>query len=214
MFMDNNALHLAMQHLIQVDPDIKKAFIELGMPKARTRSSGFEAFLLTIVSQQLSSKVAKVIVERLLCLMEEVTPEEFMKIPAQSLREAGLSSRKIEYTQGIARAALDGSFDIDGLESLGDDEAIKVITSLRGLGRWSAEIYLMFSLGRMDVFPADDLGLLVGLQRLKGLDSRPTAKQAREMVVHWTPCRSVGALFLWHYYHHTTSTLKPQSGQT
>jgi len=186
----------------------KKAFIELGMLEARMRSSGFEAFLSTIISQQLSTKVATVIMERVLCLMEEVTPEEFIKIPAQSLREAGISSRKIEYTQGLARAALDGSFDIDGLKSLRDDEAIKAITNLRGLGRWSAEIYMMFSLGRMDVFPADDLGILVGLQLLKELDRRPTPKQAREMVEHWTPWRSIGAIFLWHYYHHCISTQK------
>ncbi|MGF1763257.1 DNA-3-methyladenine glycosylase family protein [Aliivibrio kagoshimensis] len=203
--MKNKTLYLGMQHLIQVDPDMKEAFIELGMPEARMRSSGFEAFLFTIISQQLSTKVATVIMERVLCLMEGATPEQFMKISGQSLREAGLSFRKIEYTQGLARAALDGTFDIDVLKRLGDEEAIKAITNLRGLGRWSAEIYLIFSLGRMDVFPSDDLGLLVGLQLLKGLNSRPTPKQACEMVEHWAPSRSIGAIFLWHYYHHCIS---------
>jgi DNA-3-methyladenine glycosylase II len=206
--MDNNALLLGMQHLIQVDPDIKEAFNELGMPEARIRGRGFEAFLFTIISQQLSTKVATVIMERVLCLMDAVTPEQFIKIPAQDLREAGLSFRKIEYTQGLAKSALEGAFDIDGLENLDDEEAIKTITNIRGLGRWSAEIYLMFSLGRMDVFPADDLGLLVGLQHLKALDRKPTPKQARQMVEHWAPWRSLGALFLWHYYHHNISTQK------
>lgn len=206
--MDSKTLTLGMQHLVQVDPEIKDAFIELGMPEARMRTRGFEAFLITIIGQQLSTKVAAVITQRVLCLMEQVTAEEFIKIPDQRLRDAGLSFRKIEYTQGLARSVLDGTLDIDGLKNLGDEAAIKAITNLKGLGRWSAEIYMMFSLGRMDIFPADDLGILVGLQRLKGLDRKPTPKQARELVAHWSPWRSIGALFLWHYYHHCTSTQK------
>lgn len=199
--MDDNILHRGMRYLITVDTDINEAFIRLGIPPARKQSSGFEAFLSIIISQQLSTKVASIIMKRVLGLMEEVNPEQFMTISIERLRDAGLSFRKVEYTQGLARAAMDGVFDINGLKSLNNEDAIKTITNLKGLGRWSAEIYLLFSLGRMDVFPADDLGLLVGLQRLKGLDSRPTPKQAREMVQHWAPYRSVAAVFLWHYYH-------------
>jgi len=81
-----------------------------------------------------------------------------------------------------------------------DTEAINAITALRGFGHWSAEIYLMFSLKRQDVFPADDLALQVALGRLKSLSEKPTPKQARDLVAHWTPWRSVGSLFLWHYY--------------
>ncbi|MDB1126005.1 DNA-3-methyladenine glycosylase family protein [Vibrio algarum] len=205
--MDHQTVLQGMQQLSHLDRDVKEAFTELGMPEVRVRPSGFETFLFTIISQQLSTKAATTIMGRALGLMEETTPDQFMKIPAQSLRDAGLSFRKIEYTQGLAEAVLDGTFNIDGLENFSDEDAIKEIIKLRGLGRWSAEIYLMFSLGRMDVFPADDLGLLVGLQLMKGLDSRPTPKQAREMVKHWTPWRSIGALFLWHYYHHHISTL-------
>jgi len=200
--MDSNTVLKGIQQLSIQDQDIKDAIAKLGMPEARARSKGFETFLSTIIGQQLSTKAAQSIMARVLDLMDQPTPEQFIKIPAQTLRDAGLSFRKIEYTQGLATAVLDGSFDIDGLESLSDEDAIKAITSLRGLGRWSAEIYLMFSLGRMDIFPADDLGILVGLQLLKGLDSKPTAKQAREMVAHWAPWRSAGALCLWHYYHH------------
>ncbi len=127
-----------------------------------------------------------------------------MEISEQSLREAGLSFRKIEYAKGLAEAVLNGSLDIDGLATLSNEEAIQAITNLRGFGRWSAEIYLLFSMGRKDVFPADDLGVLVGLKQLKGLAEKPTAKQAREIVNHWAPWRSIGALFLWHYYHQHT----------
>ena len=90
--------------------------------------------------------------------------------------------------------------DIDGLETLNDKEAIDTITKLHGFGRWSAEIYLMFSLNRQNIFPANDLALLVALGRLKRLPDKPTPKQACELVRHWTPYRSIGSLFLWHYY--------------
>ena len=86
------------------------------------------------------------------------------------------------------------------LPVLEDQEAIKTITALRGFGVWSAEIYLMFSLQRRDIFPANDLALQVALQRLKGLDNRPKEKQVRELIRHWSPWRSAGSLFLWHYY--------------
>jgi len=203
--MDNSTVLQGIQQLSIQDKDIKDVIAKLGMPEARARSKGFETFLSTIIGQQLSTKAAQSIMARVLDLMDEPTPEQFIKIPPQTLRDAGLSFRKIEYTQGLASAVLEGSFDIDGLESLSDEDAIKEITKLRGLGRWSAEIYLMFSLGRKDIFPADDLGILVGLQLLKGLDSKPTAKQAREMVGHWAPWRSAGALCLWHYYHHASN---------
>ncbi|WP_413283633.1 DNA-3-methyladenine glycosylase family protein [Vibrio sp. MA40-2] len=192
-----------MQHLSLADPEIKEAFTRFGPPEIHMRSSGFEAFLSTIISQQLSTKVATVITQRVFCLLDDVTAEQFVKIPDQQLRDAGLSYRKIEYTQGLAKDILDDNFDIDALKHLSDEEAIQSITSIRGLGRWSAEIYLIFSLGRTDIFPADDLGILIGLQRLKQLDYRPTPTQARELVSHWTPWRSIGSLFLWNYYHNT-----------
>ncbi|WP_375322578.1 DNA-3-methyladenine glycosylase family protein [Aliivibrio logei] len=141
---------------------------------------------------------------RLVALLGEVTPERLLSIEDQNLRDAGLSWRKIEYAKGLALAVQSGSLDIDGLKTLSDEEAITAITNLKGFGRWSAEIYLMFSLGRQDIFPADDLGVLIALGRLKGLADKPTPKQAREIVDHWQPWRSVGSLFLWQYYHQDT----------
>ncbi len=104
------------------------------------------------------------------------------------------------HTEKLAQAMAEGSFDPSQLETMDDPMAIKAITSLRGFGPWSAEIYLMFSLQRSDIFPADDLALQVALQRLKGLAQRPTPKQAHALIEHWSPWRSAGSLFLWHYY--------------
>ncbi|MCE0494876.1 DNA-3-methyladenine glycosylase family protein [Vibrio salinus] len=200
--MDIETIQHGMTALSLVDPDVKNALDEVGLPAPRYMpETGFEAFLSIIISQQVSTTVAKVIMGRVVSLMDEVTPEAFSEISEQSLRRAGMSYRKIDYAKGLSEAVLKGSFDIDGLKTLSDKDAIKTITGLKGLGVWSAEIYLMFSVGRTDIFPANDLGILVALERLKGLSEKPTPAQAREIVNRWTPWRSVGALFLWHYYH-------------
>lgn len=198
-----NALDIdhGMKALALIDQDIARAYKQLGAPPERHRPKGFETFLSAIVSQQISTKAAQAIFERVTVLMPEVSANALLSVEDQALRDAGLSWRKIEYAKGLAEAVESGYFDIEALESLNDKEAIESITRLRGFGRWSAEIYLMFSLKRQDIFPANDLAILVAIGRLKGLKDKPTPKQARDMVEHWSPWRSVGALFLWHYYH-------------
>ncbi len=202
--MDEQTIKQGLKALCLIDKELEAAMKIQGYPSPRVNPHGFEAFLSIIVSQQLSTKVASVIMGRLVALLEEVTPERLLIVEEQSLRDVGLSWRKIEYAKGLALAVQSGSLDIDGLKTLSDEEAITAITNLKGFGRWSAEIYLMFSLGRQDIFPADDLGVLIALGRLKGLVDKPTPKQAREMVEHWQPWRSVGSLFLWQYYHQDT----------
>ena len=123
-----------------------------------------------------------------------------LQLPDGALREAGLSQRKVEYAEGLAGAIVEGRFDPQGLADMDDVAVIESITALRGFGAWSAEIYLMFSLRRHDVFPAGHLALRIALQKLKGLDAQPNEKQARELVADWAPYRSAGSLFLWHYY--------------
>ena len=125
---------------------------------------------------------------------------EVLQLPAGALRAAGLSARKAEYVEGLARAMLGNSFDPAALTQMEDRAAVEAITSLKGFGVWSAEIYLMFSLQRRDIFPAGDLALRVALQKLKGIDEALTEKQARGLVAEWAPYRSAGSLFLWHYY--------------
>ncbi|MFB9868529.1 DNA-3-methyladenine glycosylase family protein [Vreelandella sulfidaeris] len=190
----------AMAALAKADPDIARALPLVGVPAPRERDRGFATFFSTIVSQQLSVEAARAIMGRVNTLLPELHAKAVMDAEGQALRDAGLSWRKIEYAKGLAEAELAGTFSADGLEHLSDEEVITAITALRGFGRWSAEIYLMFSLKRPNVFPADDLALRVALGRLKGMENKPTPKQARQMVEHWAPWRSVGSLFLWHYY--------------
>ena len=129
-----------------------------------------------------------------------MTPENFLAADDETLRAVGLSRRKVEYGRGIAEAMRTGSLDADCLATASDDDVIAALTALRGLGRWSAEIYMLFALRRPDVWPAEDLAIQEALRRLKGLDERPLRKQSEPIVEAWRPWRGVGALFLWHYY--------------
>ncbi len=198
--MDTHLINKGMNALALIDHDIADAFEEFGPPPPRYGTKGFETFLSTIVSQQISTEVAQVIMGRVTNLLSDITAKSFLLIADEELRGAGLSYRKIDYAKNLAEAVYKGLFDIDSLESMTDEDAINAITALRGFGCWSAEIYLMFSLNRQDIFPADDLALRVALGRLKNVSNKLTSKQARNLVAHWAPWRSVGSLFLWHYY--------------
>ena len=183
--------------LAKIDPDVKMAVGEFGYPLPRVRPAGFETFLSVIVSQQISVGAARAIFARVSETMGEMNAEALLACSVDKLRAAGLSRRKVEYAIGMAEKIVAGDFNPDRLQEMEDESAISQIVAVRGFGRWSAEIYLMFSLGRPDIFPADDLALQVALQRLKKLEDRPTAKQARELTNHWKPRRSAGSLFLW-----------------
>ena len=186
--------------LARRDRDVGRALPQISYPAPRIREQGFETLLSTIVSQQISTEAAAAIMRRLRELMPQMRAEQVPGLPSGALRAAGLSLRKVEYVEGLARAILDKSFDPASLSRLDDSEVIAAITGLRGFGRWSAEVYLMFSLKRGDVFPAGDLALRVALQKLKRIDDPLDEKQARELVADWAPYRSAGSLFLWHYY--------------
>jgi DNA-3-methyladenine glycosylase II len=135
-----------------------------------------------------------------LALEGALTPERFLTLDDARLRGIGFSGRKAAYVRGLAAALVTGELDVAGLARLDEEEAIAVVTRLKGFGRWSAEIYLLFALGRPDAFPADDLAVQVAYRRLKRLDARPTAKELRALVEPWRPFRGAGANFLWHYY--------------
>jgi DNA-3-methyladenine glycosylase II len=190
----------AIDQIAVVDTDVSRVLGDTGYPKPRNRAAGFHAFVSTVVSQQLSTKAANTIFKRVCVAVPELSPEGLLRASVEDLRGAGLSARKVEYLQGLAKATLSGEFDPDALESMDDQQAIRSIVRLRGFGVWTAKIYLMFSLGRKDIFPEDDLALVVALQHLKGLESRPKPSAALELTRTWSPNRSAGSLFLWKYY--------------
>jgi DNA-3-methyladenine glycosylase II len=198
--LNQKQINKDIDDIAAIDDDVEVAVSAIGYPKPRIRSEGFETLFSTIVGQQISTHAAAAIMQRVRDLLPRLEADALLDLPQGALREAGLSMRKVEYAEGLAKAILEREFVPENLPTMDDNEAIKTISSIRGFGPWSAEIYLMFSLQRRDIFPANDLALQVALQRLKGLEQRPTEKQARELIQHWSPRRSAGSLFLWHYY--------------
>ena len=186
------------------DDDFGRAIKEVGFPLERRVDPGFKTFMSIVVGQQLSVKAAATISGRLIDLTRpELTPETYLQLSEIDLQNIGLSRQKIRYGNGLARAVISGDFCTDALVKMNNEKAVRSITTLLGFGRWSAEMYLMFSLGRTNIWPADDLGVQEGVRRLKRLKERPKQKKMDAIAQNWSPYRSSAALLLWHYYANT-----------
>ncbi|MEH6455333.1 MAG: hypothetical protein V7749_03365 [Cocleimonas sp.] len=199
--MNKKIIKQGLDEIALIDKDVANALSTFGYPEPRIRPVGIETFFSIVVGQQLSTHAAAAIMVRARELLPELTPENILSKNDEDLRGVGLSKQKIVYVKGMANAILNKEFDPSALQDLDDKTAIETITALKGFGPWSAEIYLMFSLQREDVFPSGDLALLIAIQKLKRIDQKPTPKEAQKIIQHWSPWRSVGSLFLWHYYH-------------
>ena len=191
----------ALDALALRDDDVARWLPRLGYPPPRLRAPGFATLLRIIVAQQLSTASVAALWRKLeAALGGEVTAQGFVALDEGMLRACGFSAAKAGYGRGLAAAIADGRLPVEALSCMEEEAAIAAIMSLRGFGRWSAEIYLLFALGREDVFPADDLALQIAFQRLKRLPARPSGKALRPLVEPWRPWRGAGALFLWHFY--------------
>jgi DNA-3-methyladenine glycosylase II len=170
-----------------------------GLPDTRTHAP-FRALVRTITAQQLSGKAAATIFGRVVALAgdaDRLTPDVVRALDPAALRAAGLSHQKIRYLYDLADRVLDGRLDLDTLETHSDEDVIAAITAVKGLGRWSAEMFLMFRLNRPDVFPIGDLGIVKGFQRLHGMKRRPSPRTMLRGAEKWRPYRSVAAWYLW-----------------
>ena len=170
MVIDRRAIRKGLSVIATKDSDVAQALTRISYPEPRIRPVGFEALLSIIVSQQISTGAARSIMDRVQALLPEISAPATLALPDGALRKAGLSGRKVEYVTALARAIVAGQFDPVALAQQTDSQAIASICMLRVWGRWSAEVYLMFSLQRPDVFPAGDLALRLALQKLKGWD--------------------------------------------
>jgi len=197
---DRELLQRALTHLGKADRDFARAIKEIGPPPPRGRPASFMALLHVIVAQQVSTHAARAISARLDAALEAQTPEAFLKLTDADLGAVGFSRQKVIYGRDLAAAFTDGRISLPRLRRRSDDEVISAITSVKGLGTWSAEVFLLFNFRRPDVMPAQDLALLVAAQRLKRLKERPTPKELRVIAEPWSPYRSYAARMLWHYY--------------
>ena len=187
--------------LLERDPDLAALHARYGPPPAWRREPGFAGLVRIILAQQVSFASAEATYGRLeAALGGEVTPERFLEQRDESLRGLGLSRQKTRYGRSLAEEVASGRLDFGRLEALGDDAVRAALVRLTGVGRWTAEVYLLMALSRPDVFPAQDLALLVALERFKGLSARPTPAAALELAEAWRPYRSSAAFLLWHAY--------------
>ncbi len=198
--MDQATINRGLDELAARDAAVASGLARVGYPAPRLAAPGFPGLLSIIAAQQISAAVAQAIRARLAAIEDPMSPHRFVALDDETLRATGLSRPKIAYARGIAEAALDGRLDLARVAELEDEAAIETLVALKGVGRWTAEVYMLFALGRGDVFPGDDLALQEGLRRLNGLEARPDGGTARTLVEHWSPWRGAGALFLWHFY--------------
>jgi DNA-3-methyladenine glycosylase II len=194
----------ALKVLARRDPDLRRVEAEAGPLPWRVREAGFSGLLNAIVGQQISNQAAAAIWGRCCGLRDCLTPTGFLALEEAELRAAGLSRPKIAHGRAVAEAFCTGVLATEALAAMSDEEAVRTISSVRGLGVWSAEIYLLFALQRPDVFPAGDLALQAATADLKGLSTRPGPAALREIAVLWQPYRALAARLLWHWWRHVT----------
>ncbi len=197
---DGLRFETALDALAGLDPDLAAVLSEYGRPRYWTREPGFPTLVLIILEQQVSLASAKAAFDRLADDVGVPTPESFLTLDAETLRGMGFSGQKTRYCRILAEEILDGHFDLAAVCDMTDDEARESLMALTGIGRWTADIYLLCALGRPDVWPVGDLALVAAIQQVKGLDRRPTALEFEALGEKWRPWRSVAAQILWHHY--------------
>jgi DNA-3-methyladenine glycosylase II len=193
-----------LAELVARDPDLATIEARAGPLPWRTRPAGFAGLLQAIVAQQISNAAAAAIWGRLTTIPNALDPLAFLSLDDEVLRSAGLSRPKVIHSRTLAAAFAEGRLTAEALGGMSDEEAIAAIASVRGVGRWSAEIYLLFALARMDVFPSGDLALAAAAADLKRLPERPGPKALLALSQQWRPARSLAARLLWHHWRHRT----------
>lgn len=196
-------LDKALRHFKKVDRRLRAAALPHrgSLPKElsalRTSAKLFSRLCRSVVGQQLGGAAARAIWKRVEAASADVTPERISGIAPRTLRACGLSGAKVKTLKAIARATLDGSLDFLALKKLPEDEAIELLTRVRGVGPWTAEMFLMFALGRADVFSAGDLGLVRGMELVYGLPRGAAKERLLAISKRWSPYRTYASLILW-----------------
>lgn len=200
MGLDAARLREGIDWVAAREPGVAAAVERIGYPEPRIRDRGYATLLRTILGQQVSFRAAEAMWAKFAAVAGEPgQPGALLALPDEALRGCGFSRQKAAYARGLAEAVAQGAIDFDALPA-DDEAAIALLSSLKGIGRWSAEIYLLFSEGRADVFPAGDLAVQIELGRVLALDERPSEKAARTLAEDWRPHRGAMAVFLWHHY--------------
>jgi DNA-3-methyladenine glycosylase II len=199
MGMSAEALRASLDELGLIEPAFAAAIERAGYPQPRISEPGYVTLLRAIVGQQVSIKAAASVWDKLDGLVGGAAdPARIAAASDEQLRSAGLSRQKASYARSLADEVLSGRLDLHHLPA-DDEEAIARLVHVKGIGRWSAEIYLLFAEGRPDIWPAGDLAVQIEVGRILGLEARPTEKQVRALAEAWRPHRGAAAIFSWHH---------------
>ena len=195
--LDRMALDLAVEHLAAADPDLAGIVARHGHPPLWDREPGFPTLLHIVLEQQVSLASAAAAYARVRARAGAMTPTALLATTPEQLREDGVSRQKDRYLRALATAVETGDLDLDALENLPDDEVAARLTALPGIGRWTAEMFLIFHLMRPNVLPLDDIGLLNGISRNYFSGDPVSRSDAREVAMAWSPFCSVGTWYIW-----------------
>jgi len=190
----------SVRELAARDTHLAEVIASYGMPPLWVREPGFPTLVYIILEQQVSLASARAAYQRLLTATKPLTPNRFLKLTDDELKRIGFSRQKTLYTRLLAEALARRHFDLRYLHDLQDHQARKMLVALKGIGNWTADIYLLSALRRPDIWPVGDLALAVAVQEVKRLRVRPTPERLEKMSAPWRPWRAVAARLFWHAY--------------
>jgi DNA-3-methyladenine glycosylase II len=198
--LNHQSLLEGISYLCEIDPDLRQIVSQIGNPPLWSREPGFSTLIHIILEQQVSLASARAAFTKLENAAGELTPERFIEFTDIELREFGFSRQKARYGRRLSEAIINGDLDLDRLQALDDKTARNTLIKIKGIGPWTADIYLLMALLRPDIWPAGDLALAKAVQKIKHSHQKPNPDQINEIAEPWMPFRAVAARILWHFY--------------
>lgn len=195
-----NHYHSICDQLAKADEDLDNIIIAYGYPPLWTRPNTFESLVHIILEQQVSLASALAALNKLKERLPELTPANILSLTDQELKACYFSRQKTLYTRSLAEALLNKQIDLEELNQLDNETVRNALTKLKGIGNWTVDVYLMFVLGRTDIFPVGDLAAVNALKRIKSLPLNTTKDEILDISGKWKPYRTVASMILWHYY--------------
>jgi len=191
---------LGVRHICRADPKIRELVKKHGPIKFTVDCDPFESLIEAMISQQLSGQSARAIFGNLKALLqtEVIDAQTLQKLTASKLRKAGVSPQKIRYLKDLGSRVVNGQLDLSSLRIKPDDEVIRILDEVKGIGPWTAQMFLLFVLGRPDVLPVDDLGIQLAIQKVYSLRKLPKTEKIKQIATNWHPYCSIASLYLWH----------------
>ena len=200
MILTEKSLALAARELAACDEMLGQIHAAHGDPPLWRRAPGFQTLVHIILEQQVSLKSAKAMLVRLEAAIQPFAPERFIELGDAYLRGLGVTRQKSAYVLDLSASIVNGDLSFTKLARMSDEEARMVLTRVKGIGSWSADVYLLMAMRRADIWPAGDLALAVAMKELKGLGKRPGPEELERIAERWRPHRAVAARMLWQYY--------------